>query len=157
MNNNETIKQKKRRLAGKIHYLQPYVKDLNKLLFCEVTPDMLTSVVETDLFFEAFPHSSFELKRKETFSFDDKEKMLTLLHKEVLSWNSPYYIYIMNVEYCGMLEIPSLDSFNWNTKFIDDIISLVRKNGKEKIVIDFYEEFSEYLIDVGIYRLIEKQ
>ena len=56
-----------------------------------------------------------------------------------------------------MLEIPSLDSFNWNTKFIDDIISLVRKNGKEKIVIDFYEEFSEYLIDVGIYRLIEKQ
>lgn len=156
----ENINQKKRRVAGKVYYLRQYIEDLNKLLFCEVTSDLLISLIETDSFFDKFPISSFELKRKETLNFADKEKLLSITHKEISSWTSPYYVYLIGVEYCGMIEVPSLNSFNWDFNFEDEThgaVMFVRKDGKEKLVLDFYEEFSQYFMDIEIYRFVENK
>ena len=44
----ETLEQKKRRLAGKVKYLDIYIRTLNRITFKEVDSSMLLSVVETD-------------------------------------------------------------------------------------------------------------
>ena len=44
----ETLDQKKRRLAGKVKYLDTYIKTLNKITSKKVDATMLLSIVETD-------------------------------------------------------------------------------------------------------------
>ena len=49
--------------------------------------------------------------------------------------------------------IPNLSAFNWDFKFDDDpngIIILTRQDGREEIVLDFYEEDDQNLLDIKL-------
>lgn len=49
--------------------------------------------------------------------------------------------------------IPNLSAFNWDFKFDDapnEIIILTRQDGREEIVLDFYEEDDQNLLDIKL-------
>lgn len=156
--NNETYEQKKRRLSGKVNFLPKYLQTLNQLLKIEVTADMLLSIVETDTFFKQINFDNNTLFYKRTIPFNDKKKLKTIICSQLLDMNAPYMVELSNVELCGLLPIPNLYIFNWNFKYDDEdkgLIIFIRQDKKEELVLDFYEENFQYLLDIEIYRSIK--
>lgn len=144
-----------RAFIGRIHYLPAYLKDLSALLQREVSAEELWSLPDTEAFFKKSREVNLKMVFKETLNFSDKLSLLRIAHENVEQWDSPYMMYLSDVETCGLLEIPTLSCFNWNFQFTDEhcgIIFFIRKDKREKIVLDFYEEYSEYFIDVEVFR-----
>lgn len=151
--NENKISLIKRRTVGKVYYLQSYLKDLTCLLQRKVTSEELFSLNETDTFFESAPE--WKIFNKITLNFSNKDVLLKFIQQNILNWETSYMIYLSDVQYCGLLEIPTLSDFNWNFHFNDEhcgLICFIRKDYKEKIVLDFYEADLNNFIDVDILR-----
>lgn len=155
MNLNDNLKL--RAFIGRIHYLPAYLKDLSALLQREVSAEELLPIAETDVFLKEFWKRKKNNVCRTTLDFFDKLSLLRIVHENVEQWDSPYMLHLTHALDCGLLEIPSLSCFNWNFRFADEsygIIIFIRKDKREKIVLDFYEEYSEYFIDVEVYQYV---
>ena len=69
----ETLNQKKRRLAGKVLYLDSYIKTLNKVTFKKVDATMLLSIVETDRIMGPVKNVDYIIDYETTLDFCDKK------------------------------------------------------------------------------------
>ena len=130
----ETLEQKKRKLVGKIKYLDKYIRTLNRIILKEVEPTMLLSVVETD---NIYPLDlKYKIVSKRTMDFCD---------------NNPLYIWLTHGSECGLCPLESIDFFNIDFDYEDDpegIIVLITHDFSKKIVLDFYEEGNRKKIDI---------
>ena len=78
-------------------------------------------------------------------------KLKEIVHSIEQDESIPYLIWLDQSTSCGLYMIPNLSAFNWDFKFDDDpngIISLMRRDGKKEIVLDFYEEDNQNLLDI---------
>ena len=147
--NNETYEQKRRRLFGKVNFLPEYLNTLRRILKTEVTTNQLLTIVDTDDFLSR--NKSWLCVYKETIPFEDKNKLKEIVHSIEQDESIPYLIWLDQSTSCGLYMIPNLSAFNWDFKFDDDpngIISLMRRDGKKEIVLDFYEEDNQNLLDI---------
>lgn len=155
MNDIETLAQKKRRLFGG-KYLPKYLEELSRLLGRKVESTELLSIVETDKFIDSINYfKESKPDYKETIKFSDKARLKTILYKTVIGWDVPYMIYLAYSRNCGLMRISSLCCFNWNFDFNDEhgrYITFTRADGKERIVLDYDEEFSEQVLEIRIYK-----
>lgn len=154
-NNIHSIELKKRETVGKVYYLNNYLNDLNNIVKNEVTENDLISLKEVDDFYNSLPQ--FQLYYSKTLRFEDKLNLYQDIKNNISDWDYSYMIYLTNGNYCGLLKILSLSYFNWNFSFEDErygLIILIREDGKEKILLDFYEENSIEFIDIKIYKPI---
>lgn len=152
INNNETYEQKKRRLSGKINFMSEYLQILNRILKMKITTNQLLSIVETDNFLSS--NKKWNKVYKKTIPFEQKNELRRIIHSTIQNESIPYLVYLNQSLLCGLCIIPNLYVFNWNFKFNDEpygLIIFIRKDGKEKIVLDFYEEDLEYFLDIIIY------
>jgi hypothetical protein len=156
----ETLEQKKRRLFGK-SYLPRYFAELSRLLKEDVHVQNLLSIVETDNFMNSVSYFKDEKPySKNTIKFSDKTSLKKILSKEISDWNVPYMMYLSDSFDCGLLKISSLFCFNFDFSFYDEhagIIIFTRTDGKEKILLDYYEENGEKYIAVEIYKKESKE
>ncbi len=144
----ETIEQKKRRLIGKIKYLDTYIKTLNRITFKKVDPTMLLSVVDTD---RLCPMADFNIDYKTTLYFCNKKDMWDKI-RYVFGCN-PLYIRLQHFRECGLFPLESINLFNIDFQFEDDpgeMIVLVSKNCSQEVVLDFYDEYDIRKIDIEI-------
>lgn len=155
MNKMETLVQKKRRLFGR-KYLPKYLEELSRLLGRNVESTELLSIVQTDEFLDSTSYfQKQEPYYKRIIRFSDKEFLKVILHKTIIGWNVPYMIYLSDSLYCGLMKISSLFCFNWNFNFDDEqagLIIFTRMDGEEKIVLDYFEESSEQMLEIRIYK-----
>lgn len=155
MSSMETLEQKKRRLFGRKH-LPEYLRELSKLLEREVKPTELLSIIETDEFIDSISYfKEQEPDYKETIKFSDKKSLTNILYNTVSEWEIPYIMYLSYSLDCGLIKISSLSCFNLNFGFNDEhggIIAFTRFDGKEDIVLDYYEEHSVQMLEIEIYK-----
>lgn len=155
MNSMETLEQKKRRLFGWKH-LPEYLRELSKLLEREVKPTELLSIIETDEFIDSISYfKEQEPDYKETISFSDKTSLITILCNTILDFEVPYMMYLSHSLDCGLMKISSLSCFNLNFGFNDEhggIIIFTRADGKERIILDYDEEYSVQMLEIEIYK-----
>lgn len=146
----ETYEQKKRRLFGK-QYLPKYLQELNKILKIHVDGTNLLSIVETD---EIRQHILVkELKYKTTVFFNEKEKLKEIILNNCERTNDKYYIFTSYSNDCGTLKINLFQEFNFYFSFNDEhvgLITFIREDLLEKIILDFYEENKIYYLDIEI-------
>lgn len=147
----ETIEQKKRRLAGKLLYLDAYINTLNRITFKKVDPSILLSVVESDRLLEPIGSREFIIDYETTLDFCDKKYVWETIRK--VFGSSSLYIYLEHVRECGLFPLESIDMFNIDFDFEDDpggLIVLMSKNCLQEVVLDFYEEEDVRKIDIEI-------
>lgn len=144
----ESLEQKKRRLFGK-EYLAVYEEIIKKITnnYFEIL-----SIVETDKLIEK--ESKLKLIFSKKILFNDKEELKRIILNN-FSANDNVYIFTSLSRDCGAVLINSINSFNFNFNFIDDhsgIISLIRSDVKNKILLDFYEEDGLEYIEIESYQ-----
>lgn len=144
----ESLEQKKRRLYGK-QYLAEYEENIKK-----ITNNYFEnlSIVETDKLIEK--ESKLKLIFSKKILFNDKEELKRIILNN-FSANDNVYIFTSLSRDCGAVLIDSINSFNFNFNFIDDhsgIISLIRSDVKNKILLDFYEEDGLEYIEIESYQ-----
>ena len=149
----ETLEQKKRKLVGKIKYLDKYIRTLNRIILKEVEPTMLLSVVETD---NIYPLDlKYKIVSKRTMDFCDKKEEWKML--KGFFGNNPLYIWLTHGSECGLCPLESIDFFNIDFDYKDDpegIIVLITHDFSKKIVLDFYEEGNRKKIDIIVKSII---
>lgn len=141
---NELIK---RRVAGKVYYMDTYLMSLNKLLMRNVSVNDLISVDDTDAFLRIHPTV---VVSTQTFDFNDKEAVLQYAHSVIAHWNAPCYIGLDHFRNCGMFLMGSLNEFNWDFRFDDEpygMIYLFPTDCPEGYILDFYEESGGIYLD----------
>ncbi len=144
----ETIEQKKRRLFGR-QYLEEYLGIIHKITIIK-NPKIL-SIVETDRINDNQNklNNSFSIK----LLFDNKSDLKNIILKQFKSKDN-VYLFIPLSKDCGAIEMDSIINFNFNFNFTDEpsgIISIISKNLKEKILLDFYEEQEVKYIEFEYY------
>lgn len=144
----ESLEQKKRRLFGK-EYLAVYEEIIKKITnnYFEIL-----SIVDTDKLIEK--ESKLKLIFSKKILFNDKEELKRIILNN-FSANDNVYIFTSLSRDCGAVLINSINSFNFNFNFIDDhsgIISLIRSDVKNKILLDFYEEDGLEYIEIESYQ-----
>jgi hypothetical protein len=146
----ETYEQKKRRLFGK-QYLPQYLEEFNKILKIHVDATNLLSIVETD---EIRQHIlAKELKYKTKILFNEKEELKEIIFNSSERTNDKYYIFTSYSNDCGTLKINLLQDFNFDFSFKDEhvgLITFIREDLLEKIILDFYEENKIECLDIEI-------
>lgn len=143
----ETLEQKKRRLAGKVKYLDIYIRTLNRITFKEVDSSMLLSVVETDRLLGPIYSTEYKIDYETTLDFCNKETAWETIRK--VFGNNSLFIALNHVRECGLFPLESIDQFNID--FEDDpggLIVLMSKNCLKEVVLDFYEEDGIRKIDI---------
>lgn len=145
----ETLEQKKRRLAGKVKYLDIYIRTLNRITFKEVDSSMLLSVVETDRLLGPIYSTEYKIDNETTLDFCNKETAWETIRK--VFGNNSLFIALNHVRECGLFPLESIDQFNIDFDFEDDpggLIVLMSKNCLKEVVLDFYEEDGIRKIDI---------
>ena len=151
MNKTETLEQKKRRLVGKINFLDTYLKTLNKITLKKIDSTMLLSVVETDRLYST--NNDYNIDYRITLDFNAPQKIKEWDKIKSVFGSKPLYIWLTNGEYCGLCPLESIEYFNINFDYEDDsygIIVLIVHDFTQKVVLDFYEEDGEKKIDIEI-------
>lgn len=149
----ETYEQKKRRIFGRVKFLPKYLETLCHLFKMEITSERLLSIVDTDETLLYFCSCSWDYICKETILFEEKNKLKEIVYSFVQDANASYFVWIDGSSDCGLCMIPNLSVFNWSFDFDIDsngIISFMRKDGEEEIVLDYYEEDNQYLLDIKL-------
>lgn len=147
----ETYEQKKRRLFGSQN-LQSYLEELNKIVKENVDSANLLSIVDTD----ELLNNDLARRQMKSFRifFDEKEQLQNLIEENVQNIGAGYFIFIKYSIDCGTLFINRLESFNFCFSFnsvLSGLITLLRKDLKEKIILDFYEESDNKYLEVEFY------
>ena len=151
----ETIDQKKRRLAGKVLYLDKYIQTLHKITLKKVDSTKLLSVVETDRLLEPMRGVEFRIDYETTLDFCNKKDAWETIRK--VFENSSLFIALDHVRECGLFPLESIDLFNIDFDFEDDpggLIVLVSNDCLQEVVFDFYEEDVVRKIDIEIRSVI---
>ena len=151
----ETIDQKKRRLAGKVLYLDKYIQTLHKITLKKVDSTKLLSVVETDRLLEPMRGVEFRIDYETTLDFCNKKDAWETIRK--VFENSSLFIALDHVRECGLFPLESIDLFNIDFDFEDDpgeLIVLVSNDCLQEVVFDFYEEDDVRKIDIEIRSVI---
>jgi hypothetical protein len=151
----ETIDQKKRRLAGKVLYLDKYIQTLHKITLKKVDSTKLLSVVETDRLLEPMRGVEFRIDYETTLDFCNKKDAWETIRK--VFENSSLFIALNHVRECGLFSLESIDLFNIDFDFEDDpggLIVLVSNDCLQEVVFDFYEEDDVRKIDIEIRSVI---
>ena len=151
----ETIDQKKRRLAGKVLYLDKYIQTLHKITLKKVDSTKLLSVVETDRLLEPMRGVEFRIDYETTLDFCNKKDAWEIIRK--VFENSSLFIALNHVRECGLFPLESIDLFNIDFDFEDDpggLIVLVSNDCLQEVVFDFYEEDDVRKIDIEIRSVI---
>lgn len=151
----ETIDQKKRRLAGKVLYLDKYIQTLHKITLKKVDSTKLLSVVETDRLLEPMRGVEFRIDYETTLDFCNKKDAWETIRK--VFENSSLFIALNHVRECGLFPLESIDLFNIDFDFEDDpggLIVLVSNDCLQEVVFDFYEEDDVRKIDIEIRSVI---
>lgn len=81
--------------------------------------------------------------------------MFVIGTSETLAPEWGYFVFISDVLQCGAIRISSIDDFNFNFGYDDlgsGIISIIREDLLEKIILEFYEENGTKYIDVELLR-----
>lgn len=147
----ETFDQKKRRLAGRVLYLEKYIQTLNRITLKKVDSTMLLSITETDRLLGPIGSREFLIDYEATLNFCDKTNAWETIRK--VFGSSSLYIYLEHVRECGLFPLESIDLFNIDFDFEDDpgeLIVLVLKDFSQEVVLDFYEEDGIRKIDIEI-------
>lgn len=151
----ETHDQKKRRLAGKVLYLDIYIQTLHKITLKKVDSTKLLSVVETDRLLEPMRGVEFRIDYETTLDFCNKKDAWETIRK--VFENSSLFIALNHVRECGLFPLESIDLFNIDFDFEDDpggLIVLVSNDCLQEVVFDFYEEDDVRKIDIEIRSVI---
>lgn len=151
----ETIDQKKRRLAGKVLYLDKYIQTLHKITLKKVDSTKLLSVAETDRLLEPMRGVEFRIDYETTLDFCNKKDAWETIRK--VFENSSLFIALNHVRECGLFPLESIDLFNIDFDFEDDpggLIVLVSNDCLQEVVFDFYEEDDVRKIDIEIRSVI---
>ena len=151
----ETHDQKKRRLAGKVLYLDKYIQTLHKITLKKVDSTKLLSVVETDRLLEPMRGVEFRIDYETTLDFCNKKDAWETIRK--VFENSSLFIALNHVRECGLFPLESIDLFNIDFDFEDDpggLIVLVSNDCLQEVVFDFYEEDDVRKIDIEIRSVI---
>lgn len=149
----ETYEQKKRRLFGK-KYLQTYLGELKSILQINVDAVDLLSIVETDKLNE-IDYSNYS-KKSFNILFNEKDKLKEFIFNNCEQINKSYFIFTEYSLDCGTLKISKLQDFNFNFPFKSEhsgLISLIRDDLSEKIILDFSEENGVEYLEVEIYKI----
>lgn len=152
----ETLEQKKRRLAGKVKYLDAYIKTLNKITSKKVDATMLLSIVETDKLLGPGKSVDYVVDYETTLDFCNKETAWETIRK--VFGNNSLFIALNHVRECGLFPLESIDQFNIDFDFEDDpggLIVLMSKNCLKEVVLDFYEEGNLKKMDIEIRSIIK--
>lgn len=152
----ETLDQKKRRLAGKVLYLDSYIKTLNKVTFKKIDATMLLPIIETDRLVGPVKSIDYIIDYETTLDFCDKKNVWETIKK--VFGDSSLYLYLEHVRECGLCPLESIDMFNIDFDFEDDpgeMIVLVSKNCQREVVLDFYEEDDKKKIDIEVRSIIK--
>ena len=151
----ETFEQKKRRLAGKVLYLDTYIKTLNAITLKNVDSAMLLSVIETDRLLESIKGMEYRIDYETTLDFCNKKNSWETIRK--VFGNNSLFIALNHVRECGLFPLESIDLFNIDFDFDDDpggLIVLITNDCLQEVVLDFYDEDNARKIDIEIRRLI---
>lgn len=152
----ETYDQKKRRLLGN-KCLHRYLNELNRLFNGKINKQNLLSIVDTDTFLQSVSYfKDSKPYYKNIIKFSDKNTLKNILSAKITNWDVPYMVYLSDSLKCGLLEIPSLSYFNLDFSFFDEpsgIIIFIRMDGKEKILLDYYEDNNDYFLEIEIYKV----
>lgn len=92
---------------------------------------------------------------KETILFEHVTKLESAVVNNISQSEYGYFVFISDVLQCGAIRISSIDDFNFNFGYDDlgsGIISIIREDLLEKIILEFYEENGTKYIDVELLR-----
>lgn len=148
----ETNEQKKRRLFGK-QYLTAYLRELKKILKVDIDANKLLTIVETDEIGKIDFSSGFKDSSK--ILFNEKDKLKEIIFRDNDRINKMYYLFVSYSDDCGTLKINLLQDFNFDFSFEDEhvgLISFIREDLLEKIILDFTEESDVRYLEIETYK-----
>ncbi len=143
----ESYEQKKRRLFGQQN-MKNYLGIVEKLTVNLDVPKVL-SLIETDKILDE--EKEMELNSSLTLSFSDKSQVKQFVLKNLRLTVQKIYMITSLSKDCGIIEFESLHNFNFDFNFSDDpngLISLINYEMSNKVLLDFYEEGGQKLIDL---------
>jgi hypothetical protein len=146
----ETAEQKRRRIIGK-QKISNYLIELNNILKINVSSKDLLTLEETDFILSNL--YKLEVFFKETILFGHTTSLESTVVNNISQSEYGYFVFISDVLQCGTIKISSIDHFNFNFGYYDlgsGIISIIREDLLEKIILDFYEENGTKYIDIEI-------
>jgi DNA-directed RNA polymerase beta' subunit len=135
--------------------LEKYLAEIEKLSLQKITSNDLISLEKTEeLRVKSLIYDSKNYPvLKDTFLFKQKEKLKQVLDKLYNLYSGKILIFTDYSEYCGCIELKSLKYFNAYFDFKDEhsgIISIISKDLKNNLLLDFYEEESEFYLDIEV-------
>jgi hypothetical protein len=136
---------------GKI-YRNQHIAELNALIKVPIQEENFMSVEDTDTFMNI--RLMYVSRLKKTTPFSDKHILCSVIDCIANHYKGSVLFFSYYSEYCGMYVLNTIADFNCNFGFYDEskgLISLQTSNNNNRLVIDFYEEYNEYLLDIEVY------
>ena len=127
-----------------------YLEELNNLFNSSITKDNLLSLEVTDEIISKLSLERYKLI-KTSFDFKDKAKLSACINDLIKLYSGPVLVFTSYSEFCGAVEVSSLARFNVDFNYKDEhagIISVISKDLKNKLLIDFYEEQGDFFITI---------
>lgn len=147
----ETLEQKKRRLFGK-QYISDYIEIIKKITIYKKNDEVkILSIVDTDAVINKA--SLLEATSHITIAFNNKEELIRIITEKCTDTEN-LYLYTNLSQDCGLVFLNSIQDFNFNFNFEDEpvgLIILIGIKSNYKIVLDFYEEDYEKIIEIEHY------
>lgn len=92
--------------------------------------------------------------KKWTLQFADKSNLIRILNKIGGVYPEPIYLLTTYSKLCGAVIVRNIHCFNSHFEFKAEhagIIMLISKNCLNKLILDFYRENGEELLDIEVY------
>lgn len=140
-------------MFGRANYLKPYLEELRQLFSFGVAERDILSLNDSEAILELKGKKQRILISKCVLPFSDRDKAKQILQAYDFLIAAPYYLWVDYSEKCGLVKIPSLESFHWNFDWgIDSngIFSFTDLSLKREIVLDFYEDDGRKLLCVTL-------
>lgn len=145
----------KRRLIGRAIVSKRYYPLLEKLTSYVAILDNIVTLETSDDIIKSKGRGETLLMK--TYLFQDKGAIKNDILRFVDA-DKDFYLWTEDSNYCGLLHMPNMQSFNFDFDFtLDDpngIIEFLYPD--KKIVIDYYEESDEHYVDLKICQLLPK-
>lgn len=146
----QAIDIKKRYLQRNI-LLQKYIFEVNNLLSFETTQSNLLSIEDTDIIRDKAKLLRNKPKSYARMLFSNKRKLKEYINELKQLEDGELLMLITDSYYCGAVRVPSLSDFNYNFEFSAEhcgIVSFIRSDISNELLIDFYEQGGEQFIEV---------
>ncbi|HEY9047361.1 MAG TPA: hypothetical protein VIN08_15755 [Ohtaekwangia sp.] len=135
--------------------INEYLNEISSLVKKPISKEDLISLEDTFIKIEETKRNVAAVPVGKTrFHFDDKDKLKNIFSEINRFYDGGFYLVITYSKYCGAAYLESLEYFNTDFQFNDEhagIISLLCETLNAKILLDFYEDASEKLLEVETY------